>query len=214
MLAFVDACVGTLMMTDDVSGRLAAAEATLTKVFSLEQSQPNHALAHAVLGLIQLATKRAAQAIAECEHALVLDRNLAHAHALIGMAKAVLGRGEETEAHIKEAFRISPRDPYAATWCMMVAAAKADHSEAIAWYRRGLEANRTIAVAHFLLASRLARLGELEEARAEVQAGLALDPSFTIRRYRYAASASAHPTVLAATERGIEGMRLAGVPEG
>jgi len=31
MLAFVDACVGTLMMTDDVSGRLAAAEATLPR---------------------------------------------------------------------------------------------------------------------------------------------------------------------------------------
>jgi tetratricopeptide (TPR) repeat protein len=215
MLAFVDTCVGTLMMTDDVSGRLAAAEATLAKVFSLEQSQPNHALAHVVQGLIQNFTKRPDQAIAECEHALALDRNLAHAHAVIGMAKVALGRGEETEAHIKEAFRISPRDPYAATWCMMVAAAKADHSEAITWYRRGLEANRTIAVAHFLLASRLARLGELEQARAAVQAGLALDPNFTIRRYRHATSTAVeNPTVLAARERGLEGMRLAGVPEG
>jgi TolB-like protein len=214
MLAFVDACVGTLMMTDDVSGRLAAAEATLTKVFSLEQSRPNHALAHVVQGLIQNFTKRADQAIAECEHALALDRNLAHAHAVIGFAKAALGRGEETEAHIKEAFRLSPRDPYAATWCMGVAASKADHSEAIAWYRRGLEANRTIAVAHFLLASRLARLGELEQARTAVQAGLALDPCFTLRRFRYAVSASDHPTVLAMRESAMEGMRLAGVPEG
>jgi TolB-like protein/class 3 adenylate cyclase len=139
MLAFVDACVGSLMMTDDVSVRLAAAEATLTKVFSLEQSQPDHALAHAVQGLIQMCTKRADQAIAECEHALALDRNLAHAHALIGLAKAQLGRGEETEAHIKEAFRLSPRDPYAATWCIAVSASKADHSEAITWLRRALK---------------------------------------------------------------------------
>jgi TolB-like protein/class 3 adenylate cyclase/cytochrome c-type biogenesis protein CcmH/NrfG len=215
MLAFVDACVGSLMMTDDVSGRLAAAEATLTKVFSLEQSQPDHALAHAVQGLIQMCTKRADQAIAECEHALALDRNLAHAHALIGLAKAQLGRGEETEAHIKEAFRLSPRDPYAATWCIAVSASKADHSEAITWLRRGLEANRTIALAHFLLAVRLVRLGELEQARAAVQAGLALDPNFTIRRYRHATSSSVeNPTVLAARERGIEALRLAGVPEG
>jgi TolB-like protein/class 3 adenylate cyclase/cytochrome c-type biogenesis protein CcmH/NrfG len=215
MLAFVDATVGGLVMTDDVSGRLAAAEATLTKVFSLEQSRPNHALAHVVQGIIQMFTKRADQAIAECEYALRLDRNLAHAHAIIGFAKVQLGRGEETEAHIKEAFRLSPRDPYAATWCMTVAASKADHSEAIAWLRRGLEANRTIAVAHFLLASRLARIGELEQARAAVQTGLALDPNFTIRRYQIAASASHdHPTVVAARERGIDGMRLAGVPEG
>jgi TolB-like protein/Flp pilus assembly protein TadD len=215
MLAFVDTCVGTLMMTDDVSGRLSAAEATLAKVLSLEQSQPSHALAHAVQGLIQMFTKRAEQAIAECEHALALDRNLAHAHAMIGMAKYQLGRGEETEAHVKEAFRLSPRDPYAATWCLTVAATKEDHRDAITWLRRGLDANRTIALLHFLLAGRLARLGELEQARASVQAGLALDPNFTIRRYRHGASVSVeNPTILAARERGIEGMRLAGVPEG
>jgi TolB-like protein len=214
MLAFVDTCVGTLLMTDDVPGRLAAAEATLAKVFSLEQSRPNHALAHTVQGLIQIWTKRADQAIAECERALMLDRNLAHAHALIGLAKAALARGEETDAHIKEAFRLSPRDPWATTWCMMIAASKADHSEAIAWYRRGISADRTIALAHFFLAGRLARLGELEQARAAVQAGLALDPTFTIRRLHQVASVSDHPAVVAARERGIEGMRLAGVPEG
>jgi tetratricopeptide (TPR) repeat protein len=168
-----------------------------------------------VQGLIQNFTKRADQAIAECEHALALDRNLAHAHAVIGMAKYQLGRGEETEAHIKEAFRLSPRDPYAATCCMMVAASKADHGEAIAWYRRGLEANRTIALAHFLLAGRLVLLGELEQARAAVQAGLALDPNFTVRRFRQATSVSVkNPTVLAMRERAIEGIRLAGMPEG
>jgi len=48
-----------------------------------------------------------------------------------------------------------------------------------------------------------------------VQAGLALDPSFTIRRYRYAINArSDNPTFLAGRDRHIEGMRLAGVPEG
>jgi len=214
MLAFVDACTGTLMMTDDVSGRLAAAEAMITKVLRLELAQPKHALAHAVRGLIQMYTKRADQAIRECEHALVLDRNLAHAHALIGRAKAQLGRGEETEAHVKEAFRLSPRDPYAGTWCMMIASTKEDHSEAIVWYRRALEANRTIALAHFLLASRLVPLGQLEQARAAVQAGLELDPKFTISRYRHAMSTfTENPIVLAAYERGIPGMRLAGVPE-
>jgi TolB-like protein len=211
-LAFVDACVATTLMTDDVSGRLASAEATLTKVLSLA---PNHALAHVVQGLIQNFTKRADQAIAECEYALALDRNLAHAHAVIGFAKYQLGRGAETEAHIKEAFRLSPRDPYAGSWCMGVAVTKSDPNEAIAWLRRALEANRNISVAHFLLAGRLVRLGELEQGRAAVKAGLALDPNFTIRRFRHAASASGnHPTVLAAIERGIEGMRLAGVPEG
>jgi hypothetical protein len=55
-------------------------------------------------------TKRGAQGIAECEQALALDRNLAVAHGLIGMAKYLLGRGAETETHIHEALRLSPRD--------------------------------------------------------------------------------------------------------
>src|SRR5215831_6471344 len=53
----------------------------------------------------------------------------------------------------------------------------------------GLDANRNYSLAHFHLAATLARLGELSEARAAVQAGLALDPSFTIRRYRDATNA-------------------------
>ena len=61
-------------------------------------------------------TKRAAQGIAECEHALALDRNLATAHAAIGLGKIFIGRAEETEAHIAEALRLSPRDTLAYTW--------------------------------------------------------------------------------------------------
>jgi hypothetical protein len=64
-----------------------------------------------------------------------------------------------------------------------------------------------------LLAAALALLGSLDEARAAARAGLALDPSFTILRFRHGAS-SDNPTYLAARERIYEGMRMAGVPEG
>ena len=39
------------------------------------------------VGLVDILTKRAAEGIAECEHALALDRNLASAHAFIGFGK-------------------------------------------------------------------------------------------------------------------------------
>jgi hypothetical protein len=88
-------------------------------------------------------------------------------------------------------------------------------AEAVVWLRRSLEANRNFPMVHFNLAAALAWLGELDEARAAVQAGLALDPSFTIRRFRDATNArSDNPTFLAGRDRAIEGMRLAGVPEG
>jgi tetratricopeptide (TPR) repeat protein len=214
-VAMVDAALGAALMTDDCSARLAAAETSITKTLSLA---PNHASAHALLGVVQMYTKRAAQGIAECEQALALDRNLAGAHALIGYAKFLLGRGVETEIHILEALRLSPRDVLACRWFLVIGLAKRQlnaDAEAVVWLRRSLDTNRNYSLAHFLLAAVLAWLGELDEARAKVQAELALDPSFTIRRFRDASNAqSDHPTFLAGCDRAIEGMRLAGVPEG
>jgi tetratricopeptide (TPR) repeat protein len=161
-------------------------------------------------------TKRAAQGIAEFEHALALDRNSAFAHSLIGFAKLLLGRFVETEAHVNEALRLSPRDTNAHRWIAWVGIAKvalnAD-TEAIAWLRRSVEANRNYSNQYFNLAAVLARLGEIEEARATAQAGLALDPTFSIRRYRASNAWSDNPAFLAGRERQCEGMRLAGVPE-
>jgi TolB-like protein/class 3 adenylate cyclase len=214
-LAQVDTVIGAALMTDDWLARLTAAETTLTKVLSLA---PNDAKAHFALGGVQITTKRMARGIAECEHALALDRNLAGAHAVIGYAKFLLGRGAETEAHINEALRLSPRDTMAHRWMVWVGLAKAQlgvDAEAVLWMRRGLDANRNFALAHFNLAAVLARLGELDEARAAVQAGLALHPSFTIRHLRDPTNArSDNPTFLAWRDRTIEGMRMAGVPEG
>lgn len=86
-------------------------------------------------------------------------------------------------------------------------------AEAVAWLRRSIEANRSFPLIHFVLAATLALLGELDQAWAAAQAGLTLDPTFTIRRYRVN-TPSNHPTFLAARQRLYEGMRLAGLPEG
>ena len=53
----------------------------------------------------------------------------------------------------------------------------------------------------------------MNEARAAAQAGLALNPTFTISRFR-PGRPSDNPTYLAQRERFIDGMRKAGVPEG
>jgi tetratricopeptide (TPR) repeat protein len=147
---------------------------------------------------------------------LVLDRNFAMAHAFIGTAKFRLGRAAETEAHVNEALRLSPRDTDAGYWMVWVGFAKLQLSadaEAVTWLRRGLESNHNYPLGHFHLAAAQALLGSQSEARAAAQAGLALDPTFTIRRYRAAVS-SDNPIYLAGRERFYNGMRIAGVPEG
>ena len=212
-MAHVEAQRGAFFLADDRAARLAAAEATLTKVLSLA---PNHPMAHYLTGLVEIFSDRAAQGIAECGSALELDRNLAVAHGLIGFAKYVSGRGEETEAHVQEALRLSPRDTSAYLWLGWVGVAKSQlgaDEEAVAWHRRGIDANRNFAGTHFFLAAALGLLGRLDEARAAAQAGLALDPTFTIRRFRAGVS-SDNATYLAGRERMYDGMRKAGVPEG
>jgi len=211
--AQAESLLGGTFFNEDRIARLAVAETALIKALSLA---PNHAVAHAALGFVQAHTNRAAQSIAECEWALALDRNLATAHAFIGFAKYALGRAEETEAHIHEALRISPRDVFAYQWMLMAGFAKLllnSDADAVAWFRRCLEANRNFPLAHLFLAASLALLGEPDQARAAAQAGLALNPRFTIRTYRTNAI-SDNPTYLAGRERVYEGMRIAGVPEG
>ncbi len=210
--ALVDAAIGASNFTDDRAVRLAASEAAATKAVSLA---PDFAAAHLALGLAYILTDRAAQGIAECEQALALDRNLTDAHAIIGWGKFFLGRAAETEGHVQEAFRLSPRDIFAYRWMTFAGAAKlllSADAEAVAWLRRSIEANRNLPMAHFYLAAGLALLGLLDEARAAAQAGLALNPNFTVRRFR-ASAASSNPTFLAQRERILEGMRLAGLPE-
>src|SRR5262249_30509455 len=156
-----DVWTGAALITDDPSVQFAKAEAICTKVLSLA---PNHAGAHLVLGGVLMFSKRVVQGIAEFERVLALDRNSAFAHAVIGFAKILLGRGAETEAHINEALRLSPRDTQAPRWFVWVGSAKvalnAD-TEAVGWMRRGLEANRNYSLAHFQLAAVLTRLGEI-----------------------------------------------------
>jgi len=211
--ARVKAAIGANLTRDDWTAQFAAAEAAVIGALSLA---PNHARAHSVLGFVQTHTSRPVQGIAECERALALDRNLADAHGFIGLAKYFLARGEETEGHIHEAFRLSPRDNNAYRWLMFVGLAKLSlgaDAEAVAWLRRSIEANRNHPVPHWFLAAALSFLGSRDEARAAAQAGLVLNPTFTIRRY-LARATSHHPSLVAARKRTSEGMRMAGVPEG
>ena len=211
-VADVDIHVALEFVPDDQAAQLAAAEAALTKALSLA---PENAVAHLCLGILQIWTNRAPQGIRECERALELDRNLADAHAQIGGAKISLGRAEDTEAHVQEALRLSPRDPVAHLWCMYAGEAKlylGKDEEAAAWLRRSIETNRSYPMSHFLLAAALARLGRLPEAKSEARTGLAINPTFSISRFR-ASVPSDGPTAVAGRERIIDGLRKAGVPE-
>ena len=213
-LAYADTVDGANSFVTDPIAAFAAAESKLTKALC---SVPGHARGHMLLGYAEILTKRAAQGIAECEHALALDRNLAAAHSIVGLGKILIGHAEETEAHIVEALRLSPRDTMAYVWMTNAGNAKnhlGSYEQAVAWCRRAIEANRNHPVPNFVLGAALAHLGRVDEARSAVEAGLALNPTFVLSRARGAWIArSDNPTYLAQLEPILEGLRKAGVPE-
>ncbi|MGV7218851.1 adenylate/guanylate cyclase domain-containing protein [Bradyrhizobium sp. UFLA05-112] len=187
-VASVDMAVPGAFIADDRAARLAMAETILMRALS---HVPNHAFAHMLLGAVKMYTNRAAQGLAECEHALALDRNLADGHSFIGLGKYFVGRGEETEAHIREAIRLSPRDVVAFRWFLVAGFAKLQlchDAEAASALLRSIEVNRNYSFSHISLAAALALLGSLDQAKAAAKAGLALDPTFTIRRFHDGAS--------------------------
>ena len=212
--AVADAIGGASSFVTDPMAALAAAEAKLTKALSLA---PDHALGHMLLGFVDIMTKRAVEGIAECEHALALDRNLAFAHHNIGFGKIFIGRAEEMDAHIGEALRLSPRDTMAYSWMTNAGLAKnhiGNWVQAVAWFRRSIEANRNYPPAYFNLAAALAQLGRLDEAHSAVRAGLALNPAYNVaRRLAFWTAMSDNPSYLAQLEPIFEGMRKAGVPD-
>ena len=176
-----------------------------------------NATAHYCLGLILLSPDAPKQAIAELEQALSLDPNLAFAHAQIGFAKAALGHAEETEGHVLEAMRLSPRDIGAYVWCDFLG----DRQESCSGGTRrrsrgaGKRSRRTAPTRSRVSLRRRARpfrpdrRGRARSAgRAQARAGLHRPPLLGRRR-----SATIRRIFLSG-ERILEGMRLAGVPEG
>ena len=212
--AAADIQVAISYSVDDKAERLKSVEANLNRVLS---QSPNNAGAHFLMGRTLAQTSRQAQGIEELNRALTLNPNLASAHAVIGVAKLYAGHPEETESNVREALHASPRDPDAYVWVGgMMALAKLHlgaYEDALNLFRRSIELNRNYATGRFYLAATLVELDRLDEAKSEVKAALALNPNFTLRRYRDATQ-SDNPVFLKGRERIIEDMRKAGVPEG
>jgi hypothetical protein len=68
-------------------------------------------------------------------------------------------------------------------------------------------------MAHLFLAAALALTGRMAEAAEARDAGLKLDPNFSVAKYRDDPRGN-HPVYLQQRERVYEGLRKAGVPEG
>ncbi|WP_035978356.1 adenylate/guanylate cyclase domain-containing protein [Bradyrhizobium sp. th.b2] len=193
--------------------QLRIAQMAITEALTLA---PGNALAHFVHANLLHVSGATERSLRELEFAITLDRNLAWAHADAGFLKVLLGRAEEAEADLTNAMRLSPRDPGLDRWHALLGIADlflGRLGSALDRLRKSVEINPNVAMPYFFLAAASALSGRAAEAREARNAGLRLDPNFTVARFRNERR-SENPTFLNQREIVYEGLSLAGVPEG
>ena len=193
--------------------QLSIARAAITEALTLA---PGNALAHFVHANVLHVSGATERSLRELELAITLDRNLAWAHADAGFMKVLLGRAEEAEADLTNAIRLSPRDPGLDRWHALLGIADlflGRLESALDRLCNSVEINPNVAMPHFFLAAASALSGRAAEAQEARNAGLRLDPNFTVARFRNERR-SENPTFLAQRERIYAGLNLAGVPAG
>jgi adenylate cyclase len=155
-----------------------------------------------------------AMAMTVVDRALALNPNAFLAWVMKGWCHALRNEPEPAIEAFERAQRLSPFDPLAYWVGSGLAAAHLAakrFDKALEWAERALHAQPDLAGALRRKIVALANLGRLDAARAELSRLLALDPGFTIARYRALLGPGAAPEYV---DRSVEGLRLAGTPEG
>ncbi|MER9029618.1 adenylate/guanylate cyclase domain-containing protein [Mesorhizobium sp. M0674] len=168
---------------------------------------PENSGTHWVLAFILLLERQWDESAKEYEISLRLNPNDADAWANFGDLKTYEGRGVEAIACIEKALRLNPRPPSWYFWLLGGAQSAAGKYEEAVKTLRNEATYRTESRVN--LASILARLGRLEEAREEATLYLATNSHFRISHW-----VESQPyRDLALRDMYLEGLRKAGFPE-
>ena len=104
---------------------------------------PGYALAYYVKSFTLFLTKQSSEALEAAQTAVALDPNAAYGYYAMGRAESSLGRCEQSIAHIKQAFALSPRDPLSGLWHVVLGGSEGCLGRldaAIAEYKRAIDA--------------------------------------------------------------------------
>jgi TolB-like protein/cytochrome c-type biogenesis protein CcmH/NrfG len=169
---------------------------------------PGYAFAYYVKALALFATKQLPGAIEAAQTVIALDPNAANGYYAMAQVESWLGRCEQSIAHIKQAFALSPRDPVGGLWHTILGVSEVclgRFDAGILELRRAIDVGYRNTYSYALLAGAEAMTGNDAEARLAVAEARRLNPQFTIKWW------SEHlplpPTVF------VDGWRKAGVPE-
>ena len=139
--------------------------------------------AHWILGLIQLFRGKRDMAIAELKRAIELNPNCSLAYGSLGTVLSIIGEPDESIRNNEIAIRSNPKDPsifFRYSGIAMAHFRAGRYTEATQWARKSINRKPNWRIGHAVLASSLAQLNLLEEAKEAVDNFLENIPNETI----------------------------------
>ena len=204
-----------VLCQDIISGHRALADATIEEAFRLAERavalDDRDAMAHMVLGRIDLLRCKHADSVAELETAVALNPSYADAYHALGFSLIFSGRPEDALPQFETAIRLSPYDPSISSFYEMQAWAflvLGRYEEAAKSARLSVRRPNAQPWAYATLCAALGHLGQSDEAAVVREELLKRKPDFSISFIRRFVYYNKNPDHL---ERYIEGMRKAGL---
>ena len=204
--------LGSAHMMDVWLGLSKSPKESLEKAVELTQKgislDPKDSRHYALLGYLYVMKRDYDKAIAEGEKAVALDPGGADTHAWLGMGLNYADRPKEAIPLFEKAIRLNPFGPtsyflnFGTSYRMM-----GQYQEAITQYKKALRIAPNNIIAHIALAGTYSLLGRDEEARAEAEEVLRLNPKFSLESYAKTLPFKNQ----AQTDRFVEALRKAGL---
>jgi len=180
-------------------------------VMPLIAANPDLALAHLLKAQVLLQSGQADRALDLIAEALRLNPSLADAWGVLGAAENRLGREADSLPHLRQAIRLSPRDPLLSFWLTAIAAAElaaGAEAPALEDLKKATAINSRFPAPYLWIAAITARKGDLAAAQAALGEYDKRDAGMTLARLRQPGATS-----LRVTDAVLDGLRKAGMKE-
>jgi len=165
------------------------------------------------IAIVENFRSRYAEAMPAFHRAIELNPNFAMAHGWLAGAFALSGQTDAALEAAQRAMRMSPRDPFNATYLFFAGVAHETaerYTDALACLHSALRERPNLFPARRHLAACHVGLGQLDEARRAISELLRLQPNSSIKRDAYGYGALARS---GDQERYVAALRKAGLPE-
>ena len=139
---------------------------------------------YALLASLNIMTGEHDKAVVQAEKAVALNPNSADLHYRLGKVLIFVGRAEESIPEYKKAIRLDPIPPNYFLYSLGYAYAKTDqYNKAINWCEKAVHQQPNDIFAHIMMASVYSFSGRDEEAQAEADEVLRINPKFSLEKY-------------------------------